>query len=251
LKRKPILKAFNPFYLIKSLTLAIAFIVLVTGCSILNESTPAPVVSSKPSTSTPEPVLPQSSTVPTKPKGPHLIMAKDEGDIIEAMRSLRENEVSPLSLESVGYYMDVQYANLQQKLSGLNITTVRNGSDILITIPGSLMFDSNSSALNAFSEQPLLLITDVLTEYYKTLVIVEGHADNQGDADYNLSLSEKRALAVGDYFFKHKVKQSRLLLMGFGSSRPLSSNQSDEGRAANRRIELIVKPLMDKPLGDS
>ncbi len=247
MKRNTILKARNPLYFIKPLTIPIAFTVLVSGCSSLNLSTPVPVASSKPDTSSQE--LPVAT--PAKPKSPDLSVAKGEEDMLQAMNSLQGNEKSRLNLENVGYYMDVQYANLQQKLAGINITTVRSERDIKITIPGSLMFDSNSSHLNSFSEQPLLLIANVLTEYYKTLIVVEGHADNQGDADYNLRLSEKRALAVGRYLLNHKVTRPRLFLMGFGANRPVSSNQSDKGRAANRRILLIIKPVMDKPLGHS
>ena len=241
------MKVFNPHYFIKPLILSIAFTVLATGCSILSELTPATAVSSKPGTSPPVSVSPAPVITPTKSKSPDLMMAKGDSDMLQAMNSLRSNEKSSLNSENVGYYMDVQYANLQQKLAGINITTVRGEQDIKITIPGSLMFDSNSARLNSFSEQPLLLIADVLTEYYKTLIVVEGHADNQGDADYNLRLSEKRALAVGRYLLNHKVMRPRLYLMGFGANRPVSSNQSDKGRAANRRIELIIKPVMDKP----
>lgn len=199
-----------------------------------------PVIDTSPTVSRPSTIV--VSPV-SKPNEPQLSVASSDDDLIRTMSSLLRSETSPLNGDNVGYYMDVQFASLQEKLTRINVKTMRSGQDIQVVIPGALIFNSNSARLNSLAEQTLSQISTVLSEYYKTLVIVEGHADKQGDAAYNQRLSEKRALAVGRFLFERQVSEQRLLLMGFGASRPVSSNQSESGRAQNRRIVIILKPI--------
>lgn len=140
--------------------------------------------------------------------------------------------------------MDVLYANLQQKLNGNIVTTSRHENDIHIIFPGSLTFATNRASINAVASREFSLVADVLNEYNKTLIEVEGHTDNQGDLDYNQQLSEKRALAVGQHLREHSVAINRLVIMGFGTTEPISSNETAEGRAKNRRVKLVLKPVV-------
>ena len=73
-------------------------------------------------------------------------------------------------------------------------------------------------------------------------IMIEGHTDNKGTPEYNIRLSEERAKSVYDYFVSHGVKPSRLSYRGFGLTRPIATNATDEGRQQNRRVELIVVP---------
>jgi len=74
----------------------------------------------------------------------------------------------------------------------------------------------------------------------KMEVMITGHTDNQGAADYNLKLSENRAASVVAYLVKAGIAPARLKSKGFGDSRPAAANDTEEGRAKNRRIELVI-----------
>jgi OOP family OmpA-OmpF porin len=80
----------------------------------------------------------------------------------------------------------------------------------------------------------------LLKKHERVVVEVAGHTDSKGSEEYNQGLSERRATAVKDYLNSRGVKASRLTSRGYGESRPVASNDTDEGRAENRRVELIV-----------
>jgi outer membrane protein OmpA-like peptidoglycan-associated protein len=71
-------------------------------------------------------------------------------------------------------------------------------------------------------------------------LIIEGHTDNSGDADKNITLSEKRALAVKEYLVSKEIDHNRITALGYGSERPIEKNDTKEGRARNRRVEFII-----------
>jgi outer membrane protein OmpA-like peptidoglycan-associated protein len=179
-----------------------------------------------------------------QPKNSVSIAAFDENTSVEYINALLEREKEPLTTNNVGFYMDVQYANLQQKLKGNVTITSRHKQDINITFPSPLAFVEDSASIKEPAEAELSSIAEVISQYSKTLVIIEGHADNQGDLEANQKLSEKRALAVGQYLAKHNVAPERLLITGFGSVRPKSSNETEAGRERNRRIEIIITPVI-------
>ncbi len=159
------------------------------------------------------------------------------------MQSLLRQERRPLTPENVGYYMDVLSANLQQQLAGDSVNATRHVNDISITFPGALTFPSNSASIHESAKRSLALVATTLREFQKTLVMVEGHTDNRGDAEYNQQLSEKRALAIGKYFVELGVAANRLLIIGVGADRPVGDNQTPAGRSQNRRVEIILQPV--------
>jgi outer membrane protein OmpA-like peptidoglycan-associated protein len=73
-------------------------------------------------------------------------------------------------------------------------------------------------------------------------MVVEGHTDSQGGDTYNQDLSQRRALTVRDYLVTRGVASDRVTSQGFGSSRSVADNKSAEGRANNRRVEIVVEP---------
>ena len=178
-----------------------------------------------------------------KPK-PTVALITDEQQKARFIEKVVLTEPEPLRAEGVGYYMDVQYAMLQKKLSGTDVLILRSSEKIVIRLPGKPSFNTNSARFNPGAQKPLLLIADVLREFTKTLVLIEGHADKLGDENHNQRLSEKRAMAVGKFLVKHDVTLRRLLVMGHGSNKPIDTNSSDEGRAQNRRVELVLQPLV-------
>ena len=80
----------------------------------------------------------------------------------------------------------------------------------------------------------------ILREYPDTEILVQGHTDSRGTDEYNLELSEKRAKSVFNQLVRNGVKSDRLVTMGLGESEPIATNDTDEGRQQNRRVEIAV-----------
>ena len=151
--------------------------------------------------------------------------------------------VGALAGGGVGYYMDVQEAKLRQRLEGTGVSVTRMGDNITLNMPSNITFALNSSDLNAQFFNALDGVSMVLKEYDKTVVEVAGHTDSSGSDQYNQSLSERRAQAVAGYLSSHGVKTQRLITIGAGEGHPMASNDTEQGRSANRRVELTIVPV--------
>jgi outer membrane protein OmpA-like peptidoglycan-associated protein len=151
--------------------------------------------------------------------------------------------VAELARGSAGYYMDVQESKLREQLDGSGVGVVRKGNDVTLSLPGSLAFAPDSADLNAAFGGVLDAVAVVLKKYDKTVIEVAGHTDSTGSREYNQALSERRAAAVAAYLEKHGILKSRVVTIGAGETRPVASNDSADGRARNRRVELTLSPL--------
>ncbi len=151
--------------------------------------------------------------------------------------------VGALAGGGVGYYMDVQEAKLRQRLEGTGVSVTRVGDNITLNMPSSITFALNSSDLNAQFFSALEGVGVVLKEYNKTVVEVAGHPDSSGSDAYNMQLSQRRAQAVASYLASQGVKAERLITVGAGEAYPIASNDTEQGRAANRRVELTIVPV--------
>jgi outer membrane protein OmpA-like peptidoglycan-associated protein len=143
----------------------------------------------------------------------------------------------------VGYYMDVQEAKLRQKLEGTGVSVTRVGDNITLNLPSSITFATNSADLNAQFYNALEGVSMVLKEYNKTVIEVAGHTDSTGSDQYNQQLSQRRASSVANYLASHGVVNQRLLTVGAGETHPVASNDSESGRAQNRRVEMTIVPV--------
>jgi outer membrane protein OmpA-like peptidoglycan-associated protein len=88
-------------------------------------------------------------------------------------------------------------------------------------------------------------VADVVLRYGKTTLTVVGHTDNVGSNDYNQKLSERRAHSVAEHLESKRVNGMRLALAGKGETQPITSNASEAGRQANRRVEIYVEPVVE------
>jgi outer membrane protein OmpA-like peptidoglycan-associated protein len=114
---------------------------------------------------------------------------------------------------------------------------------MVITLSGSVLFVSNKSDLLPGAQVKLNDVADALTKQdSESKIVVEGHTDSQGGASYNQELSERRAQTVRDYLVTRGISADRLSSQGFGLTRPIADNASAEGRANNRRVEIVVQP---------
>jgi len=142
-----------------------------------------------------------------------------------------------------GYYMDVQEAKLRQKLEGTGVRVVRDGKNIHLVMPGDVTFETDSANLDSKFFEVLDSVALVLNEYKSTLVTVAGYTDSTGPADYNQKLSERRASTVALYLHSRGVAQQRLAAIGYGEKHAVASNDTTEGRAKNRRVEITLDPI--------
>lgn len=144
---------------------------------------------------------------------------------------------------AVGAYMDKQEAELRQQLQGTGVSVTRNGDNIILNMPSNITFASGSSDLNARFFKVLDSVSLVLKKYDKTLVEVAGHTDSVGSEEMNQALSERRASTVSQYLVGKGVTEQRMLIAGFGEMQPVAGNDTSEGRALNRRVEITLVPL--------
>ncbi|MGM0535322.1 MAG: OmpA family protein [Pseudomonadota bacterium] len=146
----------------------------------------------------------------------------------------------------IGAYMDRQEEQLRQSTQGTGIGVDRRGDDIVLNMPSEVTFGFDSSDLTSSARNALDDVASVLQQYPDTLVNIAGHTDSTGDASYNQRLSERRAESVGSYLAQTGVARNRLNMRGYGEDQPVASNDSEQGRSQNRRVEVTLSPIEDR-----
>jgi len=140
---------------------------------------------------------------------------------------------------AVGRRMDKQEQELRQ-IEGVEVTRPSEG-EINVRLTNDILFDTDSSALRSASRTTLNDLANNFRQYPDNLITVEGHTDSTGTDAHNQRLSESRASNVADYLIDNGVRASAITVYGFGESRPKSTNESAEGRQANRRVEIHIR----------
>lgn len=146
---------------------------------------------------------------------------------------------------AVGNYMDRQEAKLREQLQGTGVSVTRAGDEIILNMPGNITFATSSADINSSFYPVLNSVGLVLKEFDKTVVDVAGHTDSTGSDAINNPLSQRRASSVASYLQAQGVNAQRFLINGYGSSRPVASNDTPAGRAQNRRVEITLAPLVE------
>jgi outer membrane protein OmpA-like peptidoglycan-associated protein len=114
---------------------------------------------------------------------------------------------------------------------------------MVITLSGSVLFTSGKADLLPGAQIKLNEVAKALTEQDpESKMVVEGHTDSQGTAAFNQDLSQRRAQSVRDYLVSRGIASDRITSEGFGPTRSVGDNATTEGRANNRRVEIVVKP---------
>ncbi|WP_084635515.1 OmpA family protein [Pseudoxanthomonas sp. J35] len=144
---------------------------------------------------------------------------------------------------AVGNYQDRQQAALREKLQGTGVDVARKGDNITLNMPGNITFAFNSANIDPQFYTVLNDVAGVLREYDQTVVEVAGHTDSVGSDEVNQRLSEQRAEAVAQYLAAQGVQRERLITVGAGKRYPIASNDTEAGRAANRRVEITLVPI--------
>jgi outer membrane protein OmpA-like peptidoglycan-associated protein len=138
----------------------------------------------------------------------------------------------------IGNYMDKQAEEMQRDLEGARVERV--GEGIMITFDSGILFDFDKSNLKADARANLDKLAVILNKYSDTDILIDGHTDSKGSDEYNLTLSQNRAQSVASYLAGLQVASTRMAINGYGESRPVADNATDEGRALNRRVEVGI-----------
>jgi len=138
----------------------------------------------------------------------------------------------------IGNQMDKAADELERDLEGANVERV--GEGIKITFDSGLMFGVDKSELSEASKQNLIELAETLKQYEETNILVEGHTDDTGSDDYNMDLSRRRAYSVEDFLTGNGIEKKRMEITAYGEMQPAASNDTDEGRQQNRRVEVAI-----------
>jgi outer membrane protein OmpA-like peptidoglycan-associated protein len=198
-------------------------------------------------------------------------VAMRKAQLAEVQGRLQQNEKQLAALEAGAQQrqgqelnqLRGQYQTQQQKLSASEaarkeaearaaaaaadlqrIASVKQESrGMVITLSGEVLFTSGKAELLPAAQAKLTEVANALTQQSPDgKIVVEGHTDAQGKEAFNLDLSTRRAQAVRDYLASHGVAPDRITAQGLGFSRPIADNKTAEGRANNRRVEIVVQP---------
>jgi outer membrane protein OmpA-like peptidoglycan-associated protein len=138
----------------------------------------------------------------------------------------------------IGNHMDKQAEEMRRDMQNAKIERV--GEGIKITFDSGILFAIDSYQLQSTATANIESLVRVLNKYPDTNILVEGDTDNTGSDDYNLRLSERRAQSVADYQKSLGVAGSRISTVGLGESNPVASNDTEDGRRQNRRVEVAI-----------
>ncbi len=139
----------------------------------------------------------------------------------------------------IGRNMDKQAKEIKETLPGAEVERV--GEGIKVTMKENMVnFGFDSSDLTSAAKANLDKLAQVLKNNMDTNINIYGHTDSKGTDAYNLSLSERRAAAVKNYLVSQGVSAGRMFTMGVGEKEPVASNDTDAGRAENRRVEFAI-----------
>ena len=144
---------------------------------------------------------------------------------------------------AIGAYQDRQEAELRRQTAGTGVEVSRDGDVIKLNLPDGVTFDFGKANLKSQFYPALDNVANTLAEFNQTIVEVSGHTDSIGSDAANQTLSMQRANAVGNYLIGRGLVRERFEIVGFGESRPVASNDTDSGRALNRRVEIRVVPV--------
>ena len=166
------------------------------------------------------------------------------GDATERrQRALVGVGVGGLAGGAIGAYQDRQEAELRRQTAGTGIEVSRDGDVIKLNLPDGVTFDFARHDLKPQFYPALNTIASTLKDYDQTIVEVSGHTDSIGSDAANQILSERRANAVSSYLIGQGVVRERFEVVGMGERYPVAGNDTDPGRALNRRVEIRLLPL--------
>lgn len=138
----------------------------------------------------------------------------------------------------IGAQMDKQAKELGQNIKGAKVERV--GEGIQVTFDSGLLYDYDSDVVKPAAQTNLHELATSLEKYPDSEVFIVGHTDSDGSDQYNQALSERRARSAAAYLVSQGITGSRVGTKGLGETEPVASNDSDAGKATNRRVEVAI-----------
>jgi outer membrane protein OmpA-like peptidoglycan-associated protein len=135
----------------------------------------------------------------------------------------------------VGNYLDKRAQELEKVAE-----TRKTEHGLLLNLQSELLFETNSAVLTPDAVAQLTRIGDILKKYPEDRITIEGHTDSRGPQPYNESLSMRRADAVSRVLKGRGVEERQMVVLGQGETQPVAPNTTEDGRSANRRVELHI-----------
>ncbi|RYG29423.1 MAG: OmpA family protein [Chitinophagaceae bacterium] len=138
----------------------------------------------------------------------------------------------------IGRKMDKQAEEIKKEVPGAKVERV--GEGIVVEFNDKILFGFDKSDLSSAAEGNLNELKNILAKYPDTNIEIQGHTDSDGTDSYNKTLSERRASAVASYLREKGVAGGRISTKGFGENAPKYSNDSEDGKSQNRRVEFMI-----------
>ena len=138
----------------------------------------------------------------------------------------------------IGHQMDQQAKELAMEVEGARVERI--GEGIVVTFESGILFPYDSDQVLAAGRDNLGNLAESLQKYPKTEVLIVGHTDARGSDDYNQGLSNRRADSAADYLVAQGIARNRIRIEGRGEAEPIATNDTDEGRQLNRRVEIAI-----------
>jgi outer membrane protein OmpA-like peptidoglycan-associated protein len=200
------------------LVLVLAATVLLAGCASMNKTTKGAVV----------------GTAAGGAMG--AVIGKATGN--PALGAIIGATVGGATGAIIGREMDKQAAEIEQTVPDAKVERV--GEGIVVEFSSAVLFGFDQADLSADAKANLDKLVKVLNTYPDTNIEVQGHTDSKGSETYNQNLSVKRATSVSDYLVANQITASRITTKGLGETMPEYDNETEEGRAQNRRVEFLI-----------
>ncbi|HSJ11337.1 MAG TPA: OmpA family protein [Gillisia sp.] len=168
------------------------------------------------------------------------VIGNNTGDGNTALGAIIGGVVGGAAGAIIGNRMDEQAKEIEQEIPGAEVERVGEGINVTFDESSGVYFDTEKFNINAKSQETLNKLAAIFKEYPDTNILVEGHTDSAGSDSYNLTLSKNRAQAVTTYLVNNGVAKNRFETKWYGESQPKYDNNTAEGKAKNRRVELAI-----------
>lgn len=168
------------------------------------------------------------------------VIGNNTGDGNTALGAIIGGVVGGTAGAIIGDRMDKQAKKIEEEIPGAEVERVGEGINVTFDETSGVYFATDKYNINDKSQKTLNKLAGIFKEYPQTNILVEGHTDSTGSDSYNLTLSKNRAQAVSNYLVDTGVDRGRLTTKWYGESQPKYDNNTAEGRAKNRRVEIAI-----------
>ena len=177
--------------------------------------------------------------------GPPPVMETAKADL-PRKSAMTHVGIVPVEAGGAAAYMEQQAGDLRRELGAQGVGVAHHGTRIVITLPSDVAFAKSGTDVEPNFAASFDALARILNQYPATYIDIVGYADASGTKALNQALSEKRANSTAGYLVDHRVKSERIYVAGRGEGDPVASNDTPEGRAKNRRVEIALRPMIDR-----